>query len=67
MKKLPLTKEYILSKVESVRQYQIRRAEWAIAEIRKDEPYISLSKVLTKANLYRASTEAVEAIKKKLD
>lgn len=67
IEKLPLTKEYILSKVESVEQYQMRRAEWAIGEIRKDDPYISLSKVLTKSNLYKASSEIIDFVQRLIE
>ncbi|OKO87773.1 Tn7-like transposition protein D [Geobacillus proteiniphilus] len=67
LEKMPETKQYILSKLESVEQFQLRRAKWAIEMIKKQGMHVSKSKVMEMANLHKASIETMSKIDKLIE
>ena len=58
--KLPRTKEYLESIVETVEDFQIRRIEWAIAELEKRGEEIKEWKIFKLAGLRSNCTEKVK-------
>jgi transcriptional regulator with XRE-family HTH domain len=67
LEKMPQTKEFLLSKLESVEQFQLRRAKWAIEMIKKQGMHVSKSKVMEMANLHKASIETMSKIDKLIE
>ncbi|WIF95475.1 TnsD family Tn7-like transposition protein [Caminicella sporogenes] len=49
--KLPMTKKYLDTVVDDIRDYQIKRIKWAIKEMKKENEEIKIWKVLRKAGI----------------
>lgn len=64
--KLPETKGYLSDKLESIEAFQLRRIKWAMDEIERSGEEITYSKVVMKANVYKASSNILDEIKKAL-
>ena len=52
--KLPMTKAYLNKKTESTKDFQIRRLQWAIQELKEDGQVLSLWRVYRKAGIREA-------------
>lgn len=65
--KLPNTSDYLSGKLESKEDFQLRRAKWAVEELKSDGEIVTYSKVITKANVYGASTTVLDEIKNFLE
>ncbi|MBB4825598.1 transcriptional regulator with XRE-family HTH domain [Sporosarcina luteola] len=64
--KLPETNDYLSDKLESIEAFQLRRIKWAMDEIERSGEEITYSKVVMKANVYKASSNILDEIKKAL-
>ncbi|WP_071396669.1 TnsD family Tn7-like transposition protein [Bacillus tuaregi] len=49
--KLPMTKAYLNDKTESIKDFQIRRLQWAVQELEKDGQDLSLWRIYRKAGI----------------
>ncbi|WNS75660.1 TnsD family transposase [Bacillus sp. DTU_2020_1000418_1_SI_GHA_SEK_038] len=65
--KLPMTKGYLNDKTESIKDFQIRRLQWAVQELKEDGHDLSLWRVYRKAGIretfqYELQEEALKLI-----
>ncbi|WP_102272446.1 TnsD family Tn7-like transposition protein [Cytobacillus massiliigabonensis] len=63
--KLPMTKAFLNEKTEGTKDFQIRRLQWAIQELKEDGQFLSLWRVYRKAGIREAFQNELqeEAIK----
>ncbi|MGG4507884.1 TnsD family transposase [Heyndrickxia sporothermodurans] len=51
LNKLPMTKGYLNDKTESIKDFQIRRLQWAVQELKEDGQDLSLWRIYRKAGI----------------